>query len=243
MIQFTTWEEWNDMVEKIKAGLVVCPDCNQWTTGLIKIQEEYRNLNYRKHFVWWTTHPDVETGASKEEIFAYVETLKEKTEYCCEACLLCRAKEKETIDLEEKFDKCDVCGEWVELGSTVSHRRHGKEMTRLFCVKCLEIDQAETEFLERTAKERGRIFAHNKRTAALGLISDLTIHEWLEIIDQYGDSCAYCGDPWTDLEHVIPVSNGGGTTKSNVVPACRGCNTEKRSRNLQPRTPDQRIAA
>lgn len=44
--------------------------------------------------------------------------------------------------------------------------------------------------------------------------------------------CHYCGanvgaDALT-LDHVVPVSRGGCSTKGNVVPACRDCNQKKK---------------
>jgi len=46
--------------------------------------------------------------------------------------------------------------------------------------------------------------------------------------------CAYCGKQFTDrelsIEHVTPVSRGGSHVWTNVVTACRPCNTRKGSR-------------
>jgi 5-methylcytosine-specific restriction endonuclease McrA len=44
--------------------------------------------------------------------------------------------------------------------------------------------------------------------------------------------CHYCGkkvgaDALT-MDHVVPVSRGGTSTKGNVVPACSGCNKTKK---------------
>lgn len=43
--------------------------------------------------------------------------------------------------------------------------------------------------------------------------------------------CYYCGRMFPPAEltmdHVVPLSRGGKTTKGNVVPACKTCNTEK----------------
>lgn len=61
----------------------------------------------------------------------------------------------------------------------------------------------------------------------------LTPQEWEDIKAEYGYSCAYCGKGWYELDsvleqdHVIPVSQGGGYTKDNIVPACRSCNRSK----------------
>jgi len=46
--------------------------------------------------------------------------------------------------------------------------------------------------------------------------------------------CAYCGklSPESDLtvEHIVPVSRGGRHEWTNVVTACRSCNTRKGNR-------------
>jgi 5-methylcytosine-specific restriction endonuclease McrA len=44
--------------------------------------------------------------------------------------------------------------------------------------------------------------------------------------------CYYCGReaPAKELtmDHIVPISRGGKTTKSNVVPACKECNNNKK---------------
>lgn len=44
--------------------------------------------------------------------------------------------------------------------------------------------------------------------------------------------CAYCGSqtPPRELtmDHVVPVARGGRSSKGNVVPACKACNTRKK---------------
>ncbi len=54
--------------------------------------------------------------------------------------------------------------------------------------------------------------------------------------------CMYCGEQFTDgqltRDHVIPLSRGGQDVWSNVVAACRDCNTRKGGRTPeQARTP------
>lgn len=43
--------------------------------------------------------------------------------------------------------------------------------------------------------------------------------------------CYYCGRKFLPeeltMDHVVPLSRGGKSTKGNVVPCCRGCNAEK----------------
>ena len=65
-------------------------------------------------------------------------------------------------------------------------------------------------------------------------IRDLTRAEWEEIKAAYGYRCVYCGQKPTKLtmDHITPLVKGGAHTKSNIVPACRSCNSKKRDRNV-----------
>lgn len=44
--------------------------------------------------------------------------------------------------------------------------------------------------------------------------------------------CHYCGGKFPPaqltMDHVVPVARGGTSTRGNVVPACKKCNTEKK---------------
>lgn len=44
--------------------------------------------------------------------------------------------------------------------------------------------------------------------------------------------CAYCPEPATTWDHVLPVSAGGRTVPGNIVPACVSCNSRKGNRDL-----------
>jgi 5-methylcytosine-specific restriction endonuclease McrA len=45
-------------------------------------------------------------------------------------------------------------------------------------------------------------------------------------------SCHYCGSSATPreltMDHIVPVSRGGRSTKGNVVPCCKACNNAKK---------------
>ncbi|MFC0678523.1 HNH endonuclease [Lysobacter korlensis] len=58
--------------------------------------------------------------------------------------------------------------------------------------------------------------------------NDLTPAEWRLIVGAWG-GCAYCGAQESALQRdcVLPLARGGRYTISNVVPACRTCNTSK----------------
>jgi len=68
-----------------------------------------------------------------------------------------------------------------------------------------------------------------------GLVADLTREQWQEIKSFYDNRCVYCGNKFERLtqDHIIPVTKGGGYTFSNIVPACRSCNSRKGNRELE----------
>lgn len=102
---------------------------------------------------------------------------------------------------------CILCGKhfWWRVGG--------------LCKEC----KAETQ----NVTEYRRVRSQNYRTKNLGLQSDLQLYEWLEILKKYDYKCAYCRSEFEVLDHIVPVSKGGGTTKNNVVPSCIYCNSAK----------------
>ncbi len=68
--------------------------------------------------------------------------------------------------------------------------------------------------------------------AACVLVNDLSPAEWKWLVETFGYRCAYCGRPSHDLtpDHITPLSRGGHNTLSNIVPACRTCNSRKGAR-------------
>lgn len=45
--------------------------------------------------------------------------------------------------------------------------------------------------------------------------------------------CYYCGRKFTykqlTMDHLVPLARGGRSTKDNLVPSCKKCNTRKKS--------------
>jgi 5-methylcytosine-specific restriction endonuclease McrA len=53
---------------------------------------------------------------------------------------------------------------------------------------------------------------------------------FLRLVEAYGGTCAYCGDPLGDdyeMDHVLALGLGGYHQIENVVPSCRPCNRAK----------------
>jgi 5-methylcytosine-specific restriction endonuclease McrA len=74
-----------------------------------------------------------------------------------------------------------------------------------------------------------------RRARKRGLPDTLTLEQWRDILDRHDHRCYYCGEEFTDdnpltLDHVVPVSQGGGTTAANCRPCCYECNQRKGAR-------------
>lgn len=61
-----------------------------------------------------------------------------------------------------------------------------------------------------------------------------TSEEWIKKINEYDHRCAYCGIKFEKLtqDHVIPFSKGGINDATNIVPACKSCNSSKGTKSL-----------
>jgi 5-methylcytosine-specific restriction endonuclease McrA len=46
------------------------------------------------------------------------------------------------------------------------------------------------------------------------------------------DPCAYCGGEAGEVDHIVPVEQGGMSDWDNLTAACRGCNQRKRTKSL-----------
>jgi 5-methylcytosine-specific restriction endonuclease McrA len=77
-------------------------------------------------------------------------------------------------------------------------------------------------------KEDNRARRRVRRARMANVSVDLTAHQWKAIKVAYRNRCAYCRRkrPLTQ-DHLIPISKGGEHTASNIIPACRPCNSRK----------------
>lgn len=86
------------------------------------------------------------------------------------------------------------------------------------------------------AKEASVRQAKTRRARIRGAtVADLTRQQWVAILEAYNLSCAYCNEPLTKVtvDHVLPISKGGGHTATNVVPACPSCNLRKATKIIE----------
>jgi 5-methylcytosine-specific restriction endonuclease McrA len=60
-------------------------------------------------------------------------------------------------------------------------------------------------------------------------VNDFTVVQWRWMKALYRHQCVYCGKLQQSMtkDHLIPLHLGGNHTVSNIVPACRSCNSKK----------------
>lgn len=83
--------------------------------------------------------------------------------------------------------------------------------------------------------ERGKMAAFRGRTKRRstentiiekGIISS---EEWSNCKNYFDNCCCYCGKPMkrVEREHFTPISKGGESNVTNILPSCRSCNSSK----------------
>jgi hypothetical protein len=53
-----------------------------------------------------------------------------------------------------------------------------------------------------------------------------------ELLQKFSGKCAYCQQPATTWDHIVPVAKGGNSVPGNVVPCCQSCNSSKKDTDL-----------
>ena len=75
---------------------------------------------------------------------------------------------------------------------------------------------------------------HIRNARVSKLEYNLTGNDWENIKKYFDNSCAYCGSKKIlTQDHVVPVTKGGGYTKSNIIPACKFCNCSKHNLDME----------
>jgi len=76
---------------------------------------------------------------------------------------------------------------------------------------------------------------HKRRARAKNTEATLTAEQWETILKIQGNCCNVCGKRFTKkrpptIDHIIPLSEGGGLTFENVQALCKSCNSRKHAK-------------
>ena len=149
------------------------------------------------------------------------------------------SKTEKYREYKREYEKSEKYKEWSRANAAkpANRARHTAYNAKPEAVAQRQAHQSTDEFKSKRrayrqsdkGKQAISTAAHNRRAIERGLRKDLTTKQWRIIIAMYDGKCAYCGSSENvQQEHVIPISKGGGTTFSNIVPACKKCNMSKK---------------
>jgi 5-methylcytosine-specific restriction endonuclease McrA len=111
----------------------------------------------------------------------------------------------------------------------ITNRRYYERHKDLFRERARTDRQSHRERSRATSRRNCR----RRRARMFAAQGSHTENQWLSRVERFGWKCVYCGIALTKQtltqDHVIPLSEGGSDFASNLVPACRPCNSRKRS--------------
>jgi 5-methylcytosine-specific restriction endonuclease McrA len=61
----------------------------------------------------------------------------------------------------------------------------------------------------------------------------------MAVMHRDSNTCTYCGNPATEVDHIIPVTQGGTHRMNNLTAACTPCNRAKNIKERRNVTPPQ----
>ena len=121
---------------------------------------------------------------------------------------------------------CNKCGETKPL-TTDYYNKLSSGSWRGVCKTCMAANSRRHYALDpERVKARARQYEAQK--AAVGGYYDKS--DIAEIRRRLVDCCAYCGvflDGAGEIDHMVPISQGGDNSPGNLTLACRPCNRDK----------------
>ncbi len=121
-----------------------------------------------------------------------------------------------------------------------THRDELLQRAKKWREENIEVARAREKAYTKNNPEKVRITNQRRIARLKALPATLTITEWQQILIEWNNCCAYCGRHQSEIQgvlqqdHIIPLVQGGGYTRENLVPACKICNGRKNGR-----TPEQ----
>ena len=94
-----------------------------------------------------------------------------------------------------------------------------------------ELHRSQVKSWAKRNPQKATLQSKRKRARKLNAKGFHTLEQWMARVEVFGWKCVYCKLTLTLLtltkDHKIPLSRGGSEWPSNLVPACRVCNSTK----------------
>lgn len=156
------------------------------------------------------------------------------------ACKACRAQQSREYYAANRTRYAQVRHDWhIANKESVSARKRVyrdqslariTEQQRRWYEGHREVVRKKSKEWKLTHPEKVRLMSQRgtrMRRARLGGIV-ISTENWRGVLEKAGNRCLYCGAVGDlHIEHFIPVSRGGQSTLTNILPACEPCNKSK----------------
>jgi 5-methylcytosine-specific restriction endonuclease McrA len=110
------------------------------------------------------------------------------------------------------------------------HRERDRANKRDYYARNTDRSKAAVATYRRLNPEILRVVRTLRRAREMKAEGHYTLAEWLALLAEYRHRCGYCGVTGKlEPDHRIPLARGGSNWISNIIPACRTCNTRKRT--------------
>lgn len=172
-----------------------------------------------------------------------VEFYKDKTrpdglEHRCKACKIqCSKKYKSSTVKTEKV--CSKCKETQKI-TKFYKSKYSSDGIASYCKQCKKV--VRKTWHRDTKEERNKqrniylknnpTIAHkireNRRNREYNAEGTHTLEEWENKKEEFNNLCGYCKESKKlTKDHLTPLSKGGTNYISNIIPACKSCNSCK----------------
>lgn len=113
---------------------------------------------------------------------------------------------------------CEKCGFYTDDPRSSHISQHPRVIVQHLCSRCYS----------RKYDALMQVNSAKLKAKKYGAPATLTWEEWLETKEHFDFRCVYCGgDNAEALDHFVPLTSGGASSKDNCVPACKPCNSKK----------------
>lgn len=148
--------------------------------------------------------------------------------------------EEYRTNIEAGLKRCWRCRVWKPIDQFCADRSRGDGRSAR-CMACRRKPK-QLRLIRPTPAERDRVrYAtdvgyrlerrEHTRSRKHG-VQKLTADDIGTILEGTDGLCLYCDRPHATLDHIVAVSRGGSTRRSNLGPACVSCNSRKRDMDV-----------
>ena len=149
-----------------------------------------------------------------------------------------RKKHKEKKAIYEKSYKREHKEELA--AQAIRYRNEHKEEIKAYLEKHKERISTRFSIYAKANRDQMNAYKQARKAKERKLTHTLTREQWQEIKNNFDNKCAYCGKAKTlEQEHFYPVTLGGEYATSNIIPACKNCNSSKGAKLFKDWYPQQ----